>query len=247
MAKRKRKKTAASGKKGVNRLAFLKNERVHFLAGVVIAFIGIFLLLAIISFFFTGAADQSKVLNLSFFELVRSDNADVDNWTGAGGAFLAEIMVNDWFGIFSAMIPLFLILIGLRIMKVSDLSFMKALFITAFGLISGSIASAFILGNLFPTSHINWGGAHGTAIEQLLENSIGWPGVVLLILLFLVTLIVILRKSSIYAIQKGLANSKPSLYQEKPEEESPVEEEFSEPLTAKQPGVLRRLFGRLKR
>jgi len=246
MAKRKRKKTAASGKKGVNRLAFLKNERVHFLTGVVIAFIGIFLLLAIISFFFTGAADQSKVLNLSFFELVRSDNADVDNWTGAGGAFLAEMLVNGWFGIFSAMIPLFLILSGLRIMKVSDLPFMKALFITAFGLISGSIASAFILGNLFPNSHINWGGAHGTAIEQLLENSIGWPGVVLLILLFLLTLIVVLRKRAIYAIQKGLANSKPSLVQEEPEETFPVEEAFGEPLTAKQPGVLRRLFGRLK-
>jgi len=246
MAKRKRKKTTTSRKKGVNRFAFLKNERVHFLTGVVIAFVGIFLLLAIISFFFTGAADQSKVLNRSFFELIRASNTGVDNWTGAGGAFLAEMLVNDWFGIFSVMIPLFLIYMGLRVMKVSDLSFMKALFITAFGLISGSIASAFILGKLFPNSHVNWGGAHGTEIEQLLESSIGWPGVLLLILLFIVSLAVILRKSSIYTIQKGLVNSKPSLFRQEPEEELPVEDEFSEPDKEKQPGLLSRIFSRIK-
>src|SRR5690554_7602380 len=118
MAKRKRKRTTPTRKKSGSRFAFLRNERVHFLTGVVIAFVGIFLLLAIISFFFTGAADQSKVLNRSFFELIRASNAGVDNWTGAGGAFLAEMLVNDWFGIFSVMIPLFLIYMGLRVMKV---------------------------------------------------------------------------------------------------------------------------------
>ena len=228
MAKRKRKKSTVSRKKGVNRFAFLKNERVHFLTGVVIAFIGIFLLLAIISFFFTGAADQSKVLNRSFFELARSGNSGVDNWTGAGGAFLAEMLVNEWFGIFSVMIPLFMIYIGLRIMKVSNLTFIKALLITSFGLISGSIASAFILGKLFPDSHVNWGGAHGTQIELLLESSIGWPGVLLLIILFIVSLIVILRKSSIQTIQQGLINSKPSVFR-RVEEKNCLEDDSEEP------------------
>ncbi|QRX64467.1 DNA translocase FtsK [Dysgonomonadaceae bacterium zrk40] len=246
MVKRKRKKTTASRRKGVNRFAFLKNERVHFLTGVVIAFVGIFLLLAIISFFFTGAADQSKVLNRSFFELVRSGNSEVDNWTGAGGAFLAEMLVNEWFGIFSVMIPLFMIYIGLRIMKVSSFTFFKALFITAFGLISGSIASAFIFGKLFPDSHVNWGGAHGTQIEQLLENSIGWPGVLLLIILFIVSLIVILRKSSIQTIQQSLINSKPSMFRRVEEEELPIEDDSDDPYIEQQPGLLSRLFSRMK-
>ncbi|MFA7140478.1 MAG: DNA translocase FtsK 4TM domain-containing protein [Proteiniphilum sp.] len=246
MAKRKRKRTSASKKKNVNRFAFLQNERVHFLTGVVIAFTGIFLLLAIISFFFTGAADQSRVLNRSFFELIRSGSSGVDNWTGAGGAFLAELLVNDWFGIFSVLIPLFLIYIGLRIMKVSDFSFMKALFISAFGMIGGSIASAFILGRLFPDTHVKWGGAHGTQIEELLESSVGWPGVVLLILLFIVTLAVILRKSSIYTIQKSLVNNKPSFFRQEEQEELPEEEEErTDPVTEKRPSLLSRLFTRL--
>lgn len=248
MAKRKRKRTTPTRKKSGSRFAFLRNERVHFLTGVVIAFTGIFLLLAIISFFFTGAADQSKVLNRSFFDLVRSGNSGVDNWTGAGGAFLAELLVNDWYGIFSAMTPLFLIYIGLRIMKVSDFSFVKALFITTFGMICGSIASAFILGRLFPASHVNWGGAHGTQMEQLLENSIGWPGVLLLILLFLVTLAVILRKSSIYTIQKSLVNSTPPFFRQETEDDffSETEMEHNEPERDHHPGLFSRLLNRIR-
>ena len=243
MAKRKRKKTNRSRKKSTNFFSILNNERIHFIIGVMIAFTGIFLLLAIISFFFTGAADQSKVLNRTFMELVRAGNGEVDNWTGAGGAYLAEMLVNSWFGIFSAMIPIFLIYMGLLIMRVTNFSFIKALFITTLGIISGSIASAFILGKIFPDSHVNWGGAHGTQIEQLLESSVGWPGVILLILLFLVTLVVVLRKSSIYTIQKGLINSKPPFLRTDSEEEESLEEEVTnEVMEEKHRGGL---FGRL--
>ncbi len=226
---------------------FIKSERTHFILGVIVAFIGIFMLLAIISFFFTGAADQSKVLNKSFMELIRSDAPEVENWTGAGGAYIAELLVNDWFGVFSALIPIFLIYIGLRMMRVSDFPFLKALFTTAFGLICGSITSAFILDRLFPDTHVKWGGAHGIQIERILESSVGWPGVVLLILLFIVILVVIVRKSSMYNIQKTLVNSKPSF----PFHDDVVNVEDEpgdfEPETERKPGVLRRIFASLKK
>jgi DNA segregation ATPase FtsK/SpoIIIE and related proteins len=252
MVKRKkrriRKKTAASSRKKENGfLHFIKSERTHFILGVIVAFIGIFMLLAIISFFFTGAADQSKVLNKSFMELIRSDAPEVENWTGAGGAYIAELLVNDWFGVFSALIPIFLIYIGLRMMRVSDFPFLKALFTTAFGLICGSITSAFILDRLFPDTHVKWGGAHGIQIERILESSVGWPGVVLLILLFIVILVVIVRKSSMYNIQKTLVNSKPSF----PFHDDVVNVEDEpgdfEPETERKPGVLRRIFASLKK
>ena len=114
--KRQRPKQRQSRKNRV--VSFFKNERVQFILGVIIAFMGIFMLLAILSFFFTGAADQSKVINKSYMEVVRSGTSEIDNWTGAGGAYMAERLVNDWFGLFSALIPLFLIFVGLRIMNV---------------------------------------------------------------------------------------------------------------------------------
>lgn len=244
--KRKRKKTTASTAKRRRTaiISFFKNERVHFIFGVLIAFLGIFTLLAIVSFFFTGAADQSKVLNKSFWELARDKQLEVDNWTSTGGAFLAETLVNKWFGIFSILIPFFIVYLGLRMMKVSDFSFIKALLITAFGLVCGSITSAFIFGRLFPKSHINWGGAHGSQIERILENSIGVPGMILLVLLFILIVVIIFRRSSMHKIQETLINSKPSFNGNK-ESEIPVKPEFDEkdePEKEIKPGVWKRLF-----
>lgn len=223
----------------------------HFITGVITAFIGIFMLLAIVSFFFTGAADQSKILNKSFLELIRSLTPQVDNWTGAGGAYIAEVIVNEWFGIFSVLIPFFIIYIGLRMMKVSDFPFLKALFITAFGLIGGSVTSAFVLDRLFPGSHVKWGGSHGIQLERILESSVGWPGVVLIIILLLVITVVIFRKSSIYKIQQTLVNNSPPFPKHDDADytpEIPTETEPDEPEEPgdKKPGLLKRLIARIK-
>lgn len=244
--KRKRKKTttATARKRRTAIISFLKNERVRFIFGILVAFLGIFTLLAIISFFFTGAADQSKVLNKSFWELTQDKQLEVNNWTSTGGAFLAETLVNKWFGIFSILIPFFIIYFGLRLMKVSDFSFIKALLITAFGLVCGSITSAFIFGRLFPKSHINWGGAHGSQIERLLESSIGVPGMILLVLLFILIIVIVFRQSSMHKIQETLINSKPTFNGNK-ESQPPIELEFDEkeePEEKKKPGIWRKLF-----
>lgn len=251
MAKRKRKRQSPrqKPKQGQKKkiVSFLKNERVHFISGVIIAFIGIFMLLAIVSFFFTGAADQSKVLNKSFMEVVRSKSPEVDNWTGAGGAYIAERLVNEGFGLFSALIPIFLIYIGLKIMNATSLSFLKALFITAFGLIGGSVSSAFILDRLFPNTHVKWGGAHGIQIERILENSIGWPGIILLILLFITIIVVTLRKSSMYKIQETLINGTSSFAPQNETSPAPEEDDWYEPEKEKKPGLLKRFFTWMKK
>lgn len=252
MAKRKRKRSSASRKKSTPWFRFLKSERLHFITGVIASFIGIFMLLAIVSFFFTGAADQSKVLNKTFLELIRSDAPQVENWTGAGGAFIAEMLVNDWFGIFSVLIPIFIIYIGLRMMKVSDFPLLKALFVTAFGIIGGSVSSAFILDRLFPGSHVKWGGAHGIQTERILESSVGWPGVVLMIVLFFLIMAVIFRKSSIYKIQQTLVNNKPSF--PKHDDDSYTSfaasvaetDEPEEPEEEKKPGLFKRLIAKIR-
>lgn len=229
-----RRRTATTQRKRKNGLVkFLKSERVHFIFGVIVAFSGIFMLLAIVSFFFTGAADQSLVENKSYSELIHDKSTEVANWTGAGGAYIAHWLVNGWFGIFSALIPTFIIYLGLRLMRVFLIPFVKALFITAFGLVCGSITSAFVLGKLFPTSHINWGGAHGQQIELILENSIGWPGLVLLILLFVLIIVLLFRKSSMYKIQETLVNNTPNFASH--EKELPeVEDNFDELLSPKE-------------
>lgn len=247
MAKKKRvikkRSTASKSKSKRNALAnFFKSERTHFLAGVVIAFVGLFIFLSIISFFFTGGADQSKVDNKTFFELVNDKTLSVDNWTGAGGAFIAQRFINDWFGIFSILIPLFISLVGLRWMRVWDGSLTKSFIFISLVVIFGSITSSFILGNLFSTSFINWGGNHGNSIEYILENSIGWPGIVLLILLFTIVLVVMYKKSSMFKIQSTISKGIQRMNNNGEEsEEGHIEGiDYNEPAEAKEPNLFKK-------
>ena len=223
MAKKKKrrvnKKSPSAGKRKTGIAAFFRSERVHFVVGVIIAFAGIFGLMAMISFFFTGAADQSIINNRSFWELINDKTVHVENWTSTGGAILSERWINGGFGIFSLLIPLFAIYLGLLLMGVTRVSLVKVFFLTAFALIGGSIASAFVLGKLFPKSHIIWGGSHGNQIEMILENTIGWPGVVLVILLFILVFMVVVRRTSVRQIQQSILNNTPKFQPSNPEKE----------------------------
>lgn len=218
MAKRKRatKKTAKSSRKKNQDqiMAFLKNERVHFIFGVLIAFLGIYLLMAIVSFFFTGASDQQIVTNQNYWEYIRqkgdTQTLKIENWTHAAGAYTAEKLVNKGFGVFSLLIPIFIIFVGLRRMKVYEFSIIRSLLLLSFGLISGSITESFIMNKVLPDSFINWGGIHGAQIETILEKSIGLPGIILLIALFVLIVFVYFKKSSVHKIQETLINNKPS-------------------------------------
>lgn len=248
---RKQKSSFSNRLRQVNVMEMMRNDRFQFIIGLIIAFFGVFIMMAIISHFFTGEADQSKILNERLWNLITNDELHVDNWVGPSGAYIALMLVDGAFGIFSLLVPIFLMYLGLRIMRITRLSFFKMFFVTAFSLIFGSITSAFILDKLFPDSPINWGGAHGTQIERLLENSVGWPGVTLLILLFIVILFVIFKRNSMYKIQDTLVTAKTKLTPSSADEtdsegELPQQETEEETTEPRKPGVVARLFAEVK-
>ena len=176
-------------------LEFIKKERTKFLLGVCLAFFGAYIFLGQISFFATGAADQSKVVNRFFLDLI-THKQQISNWTGVAGAFIAEKFINQWFGIFSMLIPVYFILMGLKLMRVIHISAIRSFLLIAFAMIWGSITSAFILTPFFGESHIIWGGAHGQYIESTLEAALGIPGVIMVILLLLIIFLIITKKAS---------------------------------------------------
>lgn len=205
-------------------IEFIKKERTRFLLGVCLAFIGAYILLGEVSFFVTGAADQSKVVNRSFFELI-SHKQEISNWTGVAGAFIAEKFINQWFGIFSLLIPVYFILMGLKLMRVLNISAIRSFLLTAFAMIWGSITSAFLLSRLFSDSHIIWGGAHGHAIEELLEAALGIPGLLMVIILLLIIFLIITKKASMEFF-RGLFTNPLKGKNTDNEEEEYIEEEI---------------------
>lgn len=181
--------------KGAAFIEFIKRERTKFLLGVCLSFIGAYILLGEISFFFTGAADQSKVTNKYFLDLI-SHKQEISNWTGVVGAFVAERFINGWFGVFSLLIPVYLILMGLKMMRVVKISAIRSFLLIAYAIVWGSVTCAFISRLVNDGSSILWGGAHGMEVERLLEAALGIPGVVMVIILLLIIFLIITKKAS---------------------------------------------------
>ncbi|MBR0452503.1 MAG: DNA translocase FtsK 4TM domain-containing protein, partial [Bacteroidales bacterium] len=69
-----------------------QNEKAYFIVGALLVLLMLYLCILLISFFFTGAADQSVVGHLRFSELGSVAKGDVHNWNGAFGAWLSNII-----------------------------------------------------------------------------------------------------------------------------------------------------------
>ncbi len=168
---------------------FFTSERTRFITGLVISIVTIYVGLALISFFFTGGADQSKIENIPLSDLV-INRGSVENWTGVRGAFLADLLMNRWFGISSFLILFFLGSVGAKLMNLSRVSLLKRFLFSATMLIWGSLFFAFIFIRGYEDTFIYLGGQHGYYLSEVMMNNIGIPGTVLLLVgLFLIVAI----------------------------------------------------------
>ena len=168
---------------------FFTSERTRFITGLVISIVTIYVGLALISFFFTGGADQSKIENIPLSDLV-INRGSVENWTGVRGAFLADLLMNRLFGISSFLILFFLGSVGAKLMNLSRVSLLKRFLFSAAMLIWGSLFFAFIFIRGYEDTFIYLGGQHGYYLSEVMMNNIGIPGTVLLLVgLFLIVAI----------------------------------------------------------
>jgi len=168
---------------------FFTSERTRFITGLVISIVTIYVGLALISFFFTGGADQSKIENIPLSDLV-INRGSVESWAGVRGAFLADLLMNRWFGISSFLILFFLGSVGAKLMNLSRVSLLKRFLFSAAMLIWGSLFFAFIFIRGYEDTFIYLGGQHGYYLSEVMMNNIGIPGTVLLLVgLFLIVAI----------------------------------------------------------
>lgn len=174
---------------------FFTNERTRFITGLVLSIVTIYIGLALISFFFTGGADQSKIENVPLSDLV-INRGSVDNWTGVRGAYLADLMMNRWFGISSFLILFFLGSVGAKLMNLNRVSLLKRFLFSAAMLIWGSLFFAFVFIKGYEDTFIYLGGQHGYYLSEMMINNIGVPGTILLLLgMFLIIAIFTSKKT----------------------------------------------------
>ena len=215
--------------------AFFTNERTRFITGLILSFLTIYVGLSLISFFFTGAADQSKIENIPVSDLV-ANRGTVENWTGVRGAYLSDLLMNRWFGVSSFMILFFLGSLGGKLMNLAQVSLMRRFLFSAATLIWGSIFFAFVFISGYEDTFIYLGGQHGYYISEILVANIGIPGTILLLLGTLLIIAVFTSKQTIPFLQKvfsfgwakrRLAHEKTAVKAEPIEEEVEKEQPFA--------------------
>ena len=208
---------------------FFTNERTRFISGLVISFVTVYVGLSLISFFFTGGIDQSKIDNVPLGDLV-INKGSVANWTGVRGAYLADLLMNRWFGISSFVILFFLGSLGAKLMNLNNVSLLRRFIFSSTLLIWGSLFFAFVFIKGYEDTFIYLGGQHGYYLSEKMTNNIGLPGTFLFILGTFIIIAVFSSKRTIPFLQNLLSFSwlkKRFANKEKAFDES-VEEETGE-------------------
>ena len=162
--------------------AFCKNETLHFVIGLFLVIFSAFLLLAFLSFIVTGAADQS-VIDVANGADLGAVNNGVKNAAGSRGAQVASYFINDCFGWSAVFIPLFLLVAGIKLMRVRKVRLWKWFFACSLLMVWFSLFLGFAFVHLYENSFCYWGGLHGYNVGRWLESQIGASGVWMLLLL----------------------------------------------------------------
>ena len=90
-------------------------DSARWIAGLLLLFVGLFSAAAVFFSFFSWAPDQSVLQkSVEDRELI---GAEIENLCGVAGARLGMLLVDRSFGLFGILIPVMLVLIGIRIIR----------------------------------------------------------------------------------------------------------------------------------
>ncbi len=183
MGKKNGRQEEKNGKKSKARLA---DERIKITLCLVFTAFSVLLLLAFISYLFTWKTDQSFEWNRVF------SNPDyrVDNWSGKAGAWLANLFLNQWFGLASFSFPFMFLLIGLKLMRVRINRTGWILRVTIISTILLSIWLGYIFKSADGFLGSGPGGRHGLYVSDWLSAFAGKIGSLLILLVLTLGLII---------------------------------------------------------
>ena len=183
--------------------SIISNETTDAMFGLILIAIAIVMIIAMGSFFATGAADQSILENMRPGEWLNSDK-QFTNYCGSLGALLAYYLMTVNFGLPAFIIPVFVIMVGLKLLRAYNVNLWKWFFGMALVMIWSSVTFAKILTPIMSGLIFNPGGNHGLYCVQQLENLIGPPGLTAILFLVATAFLAYLSAETIEVIRKAL-------------------------------------------
>ncbi|MDR0511037.1 MAG: DNA translocase FtsK 4TM domain-containing protein [Rikenellaceae bacterium] len=191
---------ATAGKKTVEKeqkRGLTENQR--WVYGFVLLFFALFVLLAVASYYFSWANDQSLV---RWGNLWQRGGGEVGNLAGRLGAVVAELIVAQGFGAFGLAIPVTLIVLSVRIMGLRPMFLRKWVRVTLIVMILGSVSLGLVFDDSWEIFGTGLGGAQGIFVAGWLRSYLGFLGVALLLVLSWVLLAVYLNRRTINTVNR---------------------------------------------
>ena len=203
MAKKKKSNKSLSLNEAIGAEAFINNEKIEFVLGLCTFLISILIFISFFSFFSTGKADQSLLEDLRPQEWL-NHNKLFQNSCGSIGAITSHFFITKGFGLSSLLIPTFLILVGLKLIKVYSINLWKWFLSLSIIMLWSSIAFTKFLSPLMGEEIFNPGGYHGLFCVQFLEQVVGTPGLIVFLLLTALTFFTYITSETITFIRRIL-------------------------------------------
>lgn len=179
------------------------NDIFNFLFGILLVLVSVYMIIAFISYLYTGAADQSLVMDLRNGELENTNQA-FQNYCGSIGAVISHFFIYDCFGLSAFIVPFFIGLTGLKMTKAYNVNLLKWFFALSVIMIWCSVTFAKLLTPILGDSIFNPGGGHGQFCCQWLENVIGTPGLIAVLSLTALIFLTYLSNETIIVVRKAL-------------------------------------------
>ncbi len=164
-----------------NRQAERSNsDSLRWIAGLLIAFVGLYMAASVLFSYFGWEADQSG-LQLSGEERTTL-GITPENMCGWSGARIGMWLVDRSFGLFGILLPVIVLLLGVRVIRQRPLFFNHFTLSLLIIMLLGSLTLGFALGTRWSViASTGWGGDFGIEVARLLKNNIGGFGTTILL------------------------------------------------------------------
>lgn len=169
----------------------MMSSRFRLAMGIALISITLMLVIAYVSFFFTGANDFSIIEQT---DVRRGMRLEVQNALGLPGAVVSRWLIDGAFGVVSLAALVALALYAVRMMVEYPLKRLRVLFITLFVLVWGSVTLGFAQQIIGVGTFFRWGGAFGQMVAAWATSYVQWIGLLLILIAVLVIFLIVVDK-----------------------------------------------------
>ena len=176
--KKKQKKAEAGFAEAIGLKPFFESDILGGIIGIALCIVAVYMVIAFVSYFSTAEADQSLVLDLKPGEWTNTGR-EFKNACGSMGALISHFFIARCFGIPAFIIPVLLLIIGLRLSKAYTSIYVFKWFLALVVIMLWcSVTFAKFVTPIMGDQVYNPGGDHGAFVCQWLEGVIGSPGLI---------------------------------------------------------------------